>query len=320
MRILIADDDAVCRRVLEGTLRRLGHSYQSANDGDSAWNLFHQGGVDVILSDWMMPGIDGIELCRRVRAASTEQFGSAYTYFLMLTSLEDRGHFMSGMRAGADDYLVKPLNPMDLEARLLVAERVTRLHQEMQEMNRKLWDLARRDALTTLYNRLQLSDDLDHLRSRVDQKNESWTLALCDVDHFKRYNDYYGHLAGDDVLRRVSHVLRTASPQGKDTSEVMAYRYGGEEFCLLMNLPPTSARTVLEEIRCQITDMEIRHIGNTPAGIVTISVGMAPILPGDSQSMDSVLRAADSALYLAKQQGRNRVISDSAPVMAVSFA
>ena len=314
MKILIADDDPISRRVLEAALRRQGHCFQTATNGEEAWSLFLRDGADVILSDWMMPGIDGIELCRRIRAAAADHQGSPYTYFLLLTSLEDRSHFMSGMRAGADDYLVKPLNPVDLEARLMVAERVTRLHHEMQTLNRKLWDQARRDALTDLYNRLQLRDDLDTLRDSVERERRPRTLALCDVDNFKRYNDHYGHLAGDEALRHVATALRTAFSQSLQENG-RVYRYGGEEFCLLLDASGESAREILENTRCRVADREIPHIGNQPSGLVTVSIGMSAIRPGDDRSMDSVLQEADMALYAAKLQGRNRVMEGAAPAI-----
>lgn len=309
MKILIAEDDIACRRVVEETLERLGHSFLSTNNGDAAWDLFVQGEATVVLSGWMMPGIDGIELCRRIRVASEAPVGSPCTYFLLLTSPEDQGYFMSELRAGAEDYLIKPLNSVDLEAHLRAAERTTWRHPA----------LARRDTLTDLYNRLQLGNDLEILRGRVENQGESWTVALCDVDHFKRYNDYYGHLAGDAVLRRVAGVLQNVSLQRGGSFRATAYRSGGEEFCLLMNLSSGAAQTALEEIRRRIAAMNIRHLGNKPSEIVSISVGMTSLLPGDLCSVDSVLRAADTALYAAKQKGRNRVISDAAPDLVGSL-
>jgi len=315
MNILIAEDDIIPRRILQAILERQGHTLFVASDGETAWDLYQRHGAEVILSDWMMPGMDGLELCRRVRAASEGRPGEPYTYFVLLTAFGDRTHFLEGMQAGADDYLVKPFDPSHLEARLLVAERVTRLHQDLRDLNRKLWDLARRDALTGLYNRLQLREDLASMRDLVDRRGTPWTVALCDVDYFKRYNDRYGHLAGDEALRRVADVLRDVrtgiNPGKKEVgSSAMAYRYGGEEFCLLLNVPLESAHTVLDQVRIRVRDCGIPHADNA-CGVVTISVGLASVMPGDGSGTEIALKAADQALYLAKERGRDRVVTET---------
>ncbi|MBC8104026.1 MAG: diguanylate cyclase [Cytophagales bacterium] len=311
MKILIADDDPICRRVTAAMLNRLGHTALCAGDGGAAWDLFLREGAEVILSDWMMPGMDGAELCRRVRAESERQPGGPYPYFVLLTSLEDQDHFMTGMRAGADDYLTKPVTQADLEARLLAAERVTRLHREMGDRNRTLYEQAHRDPLTGLYNRLRLQGDLEMLRDPIERQHETWTLALCDIDHFKQYNDCYGHLAGDDALRRVASALCATLSGDRGGTDAMAYRFGGEEFCLLLELPSTAAYAALDTVRHRVAELGVPHSGNLPSGVVTVSIGLAPLLTGPHQDVERILQQADTALYAAKRGGRNRVVSSA---------
>jgi diguanylate cyclase (GGDEF)-like protein len=307
MRVLIAEDDTVSRLILTELLQKLGHECLTTADGQEAWELFSRCGADVVISDWMMPGMDGLEFCRRVR----ESARATYTYFILLTALSDKHHFLTGMQEGADDYLTKPLDRDELQARLVAAARVTSLHrrladqnEELERLNRELWAQARRDPLTGLYNRLQLREDLGRLRAWVERHQRLQCVALCDLDRFKAYNDRYGHLTGDEMLCRVADVLREIRHQGG-----AAYRYGGEEFCLwLPERSLTAAIAALNRVREDVESLAIEHAGNAPSEIVTISAGVAALKPGDGKTADVLLRQADEALYQAKESGRNRVI------------
>jgi two-component system, cell cycle response regulator len=304
--ILIAEDDSVSREILRRALVRLGHECLTARDGNEAWEMFQRLPVDVVISDRLMPGIDGIELCRRVR----EHTGSGYPYFIFLTSMGDRQDLLAGMRAGADDYLTKPLDAYELRVRLIAAARLTSLHRrlseqkdELERLNLQLQGQARRDPLTGLGNRLKLWEDLEALHGGVERYGRVYALAMCDVDFFKRYNDTWGHPAGDDVLRTVAGIITDDS-----RSSNQAYRYGGEEFLLI--LPDHSldaAVSAIEHLRETVASRSIPHPGNTPPGIVTISAGIAVAVPGEDTTPEIVLREADTALYRAKTQGRNRV-------------
>jgi two-component system cell cycle response regulator len=309
MKILIVDDSKMYRELLTQTIEEFGHDFQSAEDGLRGWERFRAEGADVIVSDWMMPGIEGVELCRRVR----REGGRPYTYFILLTALEDRKHLVEAMEAGADDYLTKPLNQDDLRARLIAAARVTSLHRrlaktqaELEHLNRELHQQARRDPLTGVGNRLRLSEDLEALAGRVERYGHRYSIALCDVDKFKLYNDSYGHAAGDEVLHVVASKLAETSRRGD-----AVYRYGGEELLILFpeqELP--TAALAAERMRVQIEGLGIEHRASVASGVVTISVGVAHLEPGDTP--DSVLRRADEALYEAKEQGRNRVVASTA--------
>jgi two-component system, cell cycle response regulator len=305
LKILIAEDDAVSRTILRRAVEKLGHECLAAPDGEEAWGLYKENpDLDVIISDWMMPGLDGLELCRRVRGDNRD----GYTYFIFLTALGDREHLLQGLEAGADDYLSKPLDRDELGMRLTSALRVTELHRrlafqngELEKLNRMLFEQSRQDPLTSLGNRLRLREDLQVLQSRTERYGHSYAVALCDVDFFKAYNDRYGHLAGDDVLRRVAAAI-SSGLRGGDA----AYRYGGEEFLIVLpEQDAEDAAATTDRLRRAVEDLGIPHADGTPRGVVTISAGVA--MSPEAEDADALLKAADTALYAAKEAGRNRV-------------
>ena len=308
MRILIAEDDAVSRTLLRCSIQKFGHECIVAEDGAKAWELYQNDPkVDVLISDWMMPGIDGPELCRRIR----EDQRDGYTYFIFLTTLGDKQHFLSGLEAGADSYLSKPLDIDELQVGLISASRVTGLHRrlaeqkaEMEKLNRELFAASRQDPLTGLGNRLRLREDLETLAAQSRRYGRGCCVMLCDVDYFKLYNDTYGHFAGDEVLVRVANVIAKNLRVG-DT----AYRYGGEEFLIILpEQDLESARVVAERLRRSVEDLAIVQESRTPSGPVTISVGLAAPRPDEKKTVEDLLNEADEALYLAKEGGKNRVM------------
>jgi two-component system, cell cycle response regulator len=306
VRILIAEDDTASRLILEAALAGLGHEVIAATDGEQAWQMFQSEKVEAIISDREMPGLNGIDLCRRIRGSH----GGKYIYFIFLTSVNDNVGAAEAIRAGADDYLMKPLNRHELEARLLVASRITELYRELanqqvelERLNSQLFRQARIDGLTQVGNRLKMREDLNILFARVAEQGESFFAVMCDVDHFKLYNDEYGHLQGDEVLRKVASTLVEGC---RPNDEV--YRYGGEEFLLVM--PEQSVETacaVAERHRARIEQLAIPNIAS-PGSIVTISAGVAA-MTATRPSIKDWLEVADRALYRAKQLGRNRVVA-----------
>jgi len=307
LRVLVVDDDADSREMLEHAVRCLGHRSAGARDGVEALAKQQANPVDVILSDWTMPGMSGVELCRRVRSRESAE----YTYFVFMTGFGDRAHLLEGLRAGADDYLTKPVDVEELEVRLLSAARVVGHHRALAELNAALrqendisFEAARIDPLTQIANRLRLCEDLDALHSHAARYGHRYCAALCDIDLFKSYNDSYGHLAGDEALRRVAVAMRGALRRG-DT----LYRYGGDEFLIILyEQGITEARQAMDRVRRIVESLGVRHDAS-PAGVVTISAGVAEIGDADA-SCDDWLRLADTALYRAKQRGRNRVERD----------
>lgn len=307
MRIMIAEDDPVARLVIEAGVVALGHECITTVDGEDAWQLFQSLDVDVVISDREMPRMGGVELCRRIRAIARD----TYTYFIFLTVFDEKLQMLSGMEAGADDYLVKPLDTDELKMRLLVASRVTTLHRqlfkqsaELEELNRQLFEQSRTDALTQVGSRLKLREDLETICEMVERYRHSYSIIMCDIDFFKAYNDSKGHLAGDEVLRAVAHTLMNTCRGGDQV-----YRYGGEEFLILV--PEQSLDNgvaAAERYRSAIEALAIPHIGNPTNGVVTISAGVVSFSRPEMKSVDAWLNEADAALYRAKQTGRNRVV------------
>ena len=316
MLVLIAEDDAVSRMILTAAVENAGHETIVAEDGEGAWDAFLANpGVDVVISDWMMPGIDGLELCRRIRGHESDL--ERYIYFIFLTALADRDHLQTASDAGADDFLTKPLNRGELSLRLASAARVNALHRRLNEQARTLENLneqlrhqSRRDPLTGLGNRLRLTEDLQSLTARAERYGHGYCVVLCDIDGFKPYNDHYGHQAGDAVLRKLGDAIA-----GHCRTTDTAYRYGGEEFLILLPEQELDAGLVFaERLRQMVEDLALPHRANTDNPIVTISVGVAasPGGPGGSDP-SAVIAMADLALYQAKADGRNRVVSLDEP-------
>jgi diguanylate cyclase (GGDEF)-like protein len=300
MRILVVDDDLGSRLVAEATVQALGHECMTASDGDEAWRLVEELSPDVVVSDRAMPGLDGLELCRRIRSGR----GDGYTYIVLVTSLSNPDDVRDGMRAGADDYVTKPLNPFDLEIRLLAASRVTTLHAQLEQARAELTHLATTDPLTGLRNRQGLTEYLDQQHALNQRYDRAYCVALGDVDHFKRYNDAYGHPAGDRVLREIAEVLRSGV---RDVDET--FRYGGEEFLLVLpEQEAAGALVVVERLLSKVRALGLEHRQGTPAGIVTMSFGIATCAPGRRLTTAALIGEADEALYAAKAAGRDRVL------------
>ncbi len=306
MKILLVDDDILTRRVLQESLARAGHECIVAGDGEAAWTTFLTMQPQVVISDWVMPTMDGLELCRRVRG-----YSGAYTYFIILSSLTDKDSVLRGMLAGADDYLRKPPEFADLQVKLIVAARIVSLHQRLTEqkavlerLNTVLSTEMRRDPLTQLGNRLRLREDFDMLSRRVESEGLIYSIAMSDIDLFKNYNDRCGHVAGDDALRAVSAAM-AAQVRPSD----LVYRYGGEEFLVIMpGEGLEGAMRTADRLRAAVECLGIINPGKEPPGPLTLSVGVAELAPGDQLRPKDVLARADAALYSAKQRGRNCVV------------
>jgi two-component system cell cycle response regulator len=224
------------------------------------------------------------------------------------------------MKAGADDYLAKPLDREQLEVRLIAASRVNSLHRqlneqkaELEKLNQELFALARRDPLTRLGNRLRLHEDLEALNAQAGRYGRARAaMLLCDIDFFKPYNDAYGHLAGDEVLKKVARVISQSLRKGDS-----AYRYRGEEFLIVLpEQSPESATTAAERLRRRVEELALPHEAKRPPGVVTVSVGLAALSPGEKKSFEELLKEADEALYAAKEAGRNRVVAHDATASA----
>jgi diguanylate cyclase (GGDEF)-like protein len=305
VKVLVADDDFLLLELLRGLLDSSGYECVTVSDGESAWKHLLAEGADIVISDWLMPGLNGVQLCERVRAHPQIE----YPYFILLTARGEHNDVLTAVRAGVDDHLPKPLDLDVLEARLIVAERVRTLHREMnrtrielEAANQRLDEAAHRDALTGLGNRLKLNNDLPGIHARFLREGYVYNLALLDIDHFKDYNDSHGHQVGDALLAEVGRVFSSELRQGD-----LAYRYGGEEFLLV--LPNRSIEEAAKGAeRFRRTVAEVTGNGNLPAP-ATLSAGVARVNAGES--VESLIGRADRALYEAKRAGRDQVVVDT---------
>lgn len=298
MKVLVADDDHVSRLVAKAAVEHSGHECIVAEDGKAAWELYQEHQPEVVVTDLVMPGLDGLALCRAIRAAERD----SYTYLVLVTTQGSREDVLAGMKAGADDYVSKPLDPFTLHTRLLVALRVTSLHADLARYRASLAEQARTDPLTRLYNRLKLAEDLEQLHSRSERYGQKYCLAMFDVDNFKSYNDFYGHQAGDFALQAVAASLASQQRQSDGI-----YRFGGEEFLLVLpGQSGAAARAVLDRARAAVQALGIEHSRAT-SGLLTVSAGASAYHPERGVTAEQVLKEADLALYEAKAAGRNSV-------------
>jgi two-component system cell cycle response regulator len=299
---LIAEDDPMFRRILESWLKKWDYRVTAVGNGLDAWEILQrEDAPQLAILDWMMPGMDGIELCRRIR--SRDQ--GLYRYVLLLTAKDDKQDVVAGLEAGADDYLTKPFDVDELRARVRAGTRILDLQAALIRAKDDLQFAAAHDPLTGLWNRGAILDLLTREVSRRQRTGDSLGVIMADVDYFKKINDTQGHLVGDSVLREVTRRL-AATVRPYD----VVGRYGGEEF--LVVFPGCSAANLAvgaERLRHCIADQLIEtRVGQIP---VTLSLGLASVERGEKKTLDceTLLRTADDALYAAKARGRNRAES-----------
>ncbi|MCB9855357.1 MAG: response regulator [Phycisphaerales bacterium] len=310
-RVLVVDDDVAQLRILGKYLSDAGYDVTTATNGLEAYQLIHAEGFQLVLTDWIMPKMDGIALCRAVR----ESDGAGFVYIIMLTGLEDAASLSSAFEAGADDFLSKSCRKEELLARLKagvraaasevrVAQQRRALHKanaELATVNETLKRMATTDELTGLYNRREAMRRLEECWSMGDRHGQMLTCMMIDVDHFKRCNDTHGHDVGDAVLRAVAKAILCSVRSGE-----IVFRLGGEEFLVICPEAGVSdARSGAERIRADVEKLAIRH--GQELIHMTISVGIAE-RDDTHTSIDELLKCADEALYRAKRTGRNRVV------------
>lgn len=299
MKILIADDGPVSLRMMERTLEQWGYEVITVNDGQQAARLLCEpNGPRLAILDWMMPGLDGPSVCQRVRSRRD----GAYVYIALLTAKQSREAVVQGLKAGADDYLTKPCHPAELEARLHGAKRILHLEDRLVEAREQMRFKATHDALTSLWDRGAILGLLESGLSRSERNGSPVSLLLCDIDHFKRINDSYGHIVGDQILQGVSVRLR-----GAVRTEDAIGRYGGEEFLILLDdCSSTDLSHRAEDVRKAINGLSF----HTDNGLVpvSISIGATTIENWEpSLQIEPFLKQADAALYRAKNAGRDQV-------------
>jgi len=300
VRVLIADDDPISRRMLEAALRRMGHGVVVTSDGQQAWESLQNSAVRLVIADWMMPKLDGLELVRKIRLLEKHN----YIYTVLLTSRSEKQDIIQGLAAGADDYVTKPFDLDELLVRVRAGERIVRLEEELAARNEQLRRLTLIDELTQIGNRRAFDGTLARMVEHCRRYDHCFGLLMIDIDHFKAYNDSFGHTSGDETLRSVAQLI-----VGNIRTADLAYRYGGEEFaCILPETDEAGSIRVAERLRAGIEGTGIQHPGNPPSGVVTVSSGVACFSPESAGSANDIVRLADEALYRAKDAGRNRVV------------
>jgi two-component system, cell cycle response regulator len=300
IRVLLVDDEPVSRRVVQFLLEKEGYVTETASNGEEALAKILTGRFHILLTDWQMPKMDGLALCRHVREANLP----GYVYTLILTANSSEQAVVAALEAGADDFLHKPPNKHELLARVMSGARIVRLEQSLREANEKIQKLSLTDPLCGTFNRKYLNEQLVLEMERAKRYSRPLSLIVADLDHFKRVNDEFGHLIGDDVLRHFGSLCMTSMR----VNDWVA-RYGGEEFVIVLpETPLGEASCYAERLRLRVAS--VAAATSSGAVSITASFGVAEFsaVSGDkTDSGENLLRAADAALYESKRAGRNQV-------------
>ncbi len=304
MRVLIAEDDLTARTILSGLLRKWGFEVETAIDGLAAWQVLQQPGAPLlVLMDWIMPGLEGLEVIEKVRAQNSE----CPPYIILLTSRDQKGDIYRGLEAGANDYIKKPFDNEELFARLRVGQRSVEMQTRLLETQQTLSHLAAHDPLTGVFNRRAVLELLSRELSRVARREGAGlSIGYFDIDNFKTINDHYGHQVGDEVLKCMVDVL---------TSNLRTYdilgRLGGDEFLVIA--PETSGENtalLFERMAKCVADLKVK----TSAGEVSVTISIGVAEATKTTSLDHLIEAADAAMYRAKNSGRNQVNFNNGPL------
>jgi two-component system, cell cycle response regulator len=284
--------------LLEATLRKWGYDVMVACDGTEALQILgREDAPALVILDWMMPGMTGLEVCRKIRARGSEP----YIYVLLLTSKSQKEDLIEGMDAGADDYIAKPFDQNELQVRLRAGTRLVDLQAQLLSAREALREQATRDSLTRLWNRSAILETLSRELARAWRESSPLGVVMVDLDHFKHINDDHGHLAGDAMLREAARRMQNGVRQYDSVG-----RYGGEEFLILLpNCGEAESYSQAERLRKQLNQTDVR-IDDTALRI-TASFGVTAAIPGEPWTPEGLIRKADEALYVAKKSGRNRV-------------
>ncbi len=306
MKILVTDDCQTDRLIIRRYLLSMKHEVLLAGDGEQAISLFREHDPDLVLLDVRMPDMDGYQVVKKLR-----KIDQGWRPILFLSSSTNSESFAKGINAGADDYLHKPIDKVILEAKLHAMERLVVMRKQLLDVTSKLAQekekiklIANQDGLTEISNRRFLDQVLEQEFRRHQRSQNTISIIMIDIDFFKSYNDYFGHLSGDDVLRDCAKKMSQLICRAGD----LVARYGGEEFCVVLpNTESNGAESFAEALRTGIEGLAIERDDLKNWKYLTISLGVSSIKPNQNDTVEKLLNAADQALYQAKQSGRNQV-------------
>ena len=309
LKVMVVEDSKVTMKALCNYLKRMGVSNPlTAETGAEAIALFRKHRPDIVLLDAILPDIDGFDIAKQYRAMEK---GDEWAAIIFLTSMDKDEDVARGIEAGGDDYLLKPISEVVLKAKINAMRRLVEMQralvdvtQELNVANKELQRLSTTDGLTGLSNRRFFDEVSLREWRRCERMKKPMAIVMVDVDHFKKYNDTYGHQGGDECLKSVAAQIARAAPRASD----LAARYGGEEFVLVLGETTVDgAKWVANHIRQHVADLNMPHSASS-IGHVSVSCGVASLLPIEGMSFDDLLKTADEALYKAKEQGRNTVV------------
>lgn len=308
LKILVVEDSKVTLRAICNYLERMGIQPLTAETGRDALEIYRREHPDIILLDGRLPDIDGFDVAREIRAMEKKKDWSAIIFLTSMTKDEDLAR---GIEAGGDDYLMKPISEVVLKAKVIAMRRLVEMQRSLVAVthklniaNQELQRLSTTDGLTGISNRRMFDEMSLREWRRCERMKKPLSLVMVDVDYFKHYNDHYGHQAGDECLKAVAAQMLRAAPRASD----VVARYGGEEFVFALGeTDMDGAKWVANHLRQRIADLMIPHAAISLQH-VTVSCGVASVIPGDGVSLEALLQSADYALYQAKEQGRNRVV------------
>jgi two-component system cell cycle response regulator len=298
MKALIVDDEVGFRKLLSLMLRKRAYEIIEVSNGVEAWEILQREKIQLVLTDWVMPDMDGVELTRRIREANFDY----YVYIILLTARTSTQDIIAGLEAGADDYIIKPFDVDELRARLTISERILGLERKLRDTLSQMREMAMHDSLTGTFNRRAIYGVIEEELSRSKREEKPLSLILMDIDHFKNVNDQFGHAAGDEALRQVAQALK---------DHIRPYdcvaRWGGEEFLVVVpgsNLEET--KELAERLRIAVATLKIQ-VDEGELFPLNGSFGVTTAKADSDVTIDRLVQRADEVMYLAKEQGRNRV-------------
>lgn len=298
MQVLVVDDSAVYRKLVSDILYYQPYTVHVAKSGREALDLFAEQSPSIVITDWMMPDLSGLDLCGQIRHSTH----GAYTYIILFTSISEKDSVVKGLASGADDYLTKPCDPDELQARIGVGRRIVELYRQIEAKNQLIEESTRTDLLTGLPNHLAVKDwGSWQLKSAARHGFPMW-VVLADIDSFETVNNAFGREAGDTVIREFGQILR-------DNSQCcdICGRVADDEFiCLLTHVPEPHVAMTVEGYRRCFEERKFTFDGQTV--MLTASFGAVQYKPAESQDFAALIRKADRALYSAKQSGGNQVL------------